>query len=92
MRSWLSGILQQPFWQKVMTLASGTFLAQAIGILSVLLIPRLYTDIELGIFAFFAACIAVMGVVINAGYDIAVMLPKTEEGALRLTNYSILFC
>jgi lipopolysaccharide exporter len=81
-------ILQSEFWRNVATLASGSLVAQAFGVVSILVLPRLYNDIEFGLFGFFVASIAVTVVLINGGYEHAIMLPNEEERAFRLVLLS----
>ena len=78
------------FWQHSLTLASGSLVAQALGILTVLVLPRLYPDTAFGIYGVFFASVVIMGVVINGGYELAVMLPEDDRAAWHLVHLSLL--
>lgn len=82
-------MLRSEFWQNVMTLVSGSLVAQLIGVVSIVVLPRLYPDTDFGIFGFFVAVVAVTVVIINGGYDHAVMLPEEETMARSLTGLSL---
>ncbi|GAB4415799.1 MAG: hypothetical protein OHK0039_24680 [Bacteroidia bacterium] len=72
-----------------MTLSSGSLLAQGLGLLSIFVLPRLYADADFGLFGIYYASLVVMAVVINGGYEQAVMLPATDAGARTLLRHSI---
>ena len=82
--------LNSEFWRNVATLASGSLIAQGFGVISILVLPRLYNDAEFGIFGFFVASIAITVVLINGGYEHAIMLPKEGKRAYSLVLMSFL--
>jgi O-antigen/teichoic acid export membrane protein len=77
------------FWRSVSTLISGNLIAQGISIASLPVLSRLYLPEEYGYFGFFVACVAVLVVVINGGYEAAIMLPKEAEKAHELVVLSL---
>lgn len=81
--------LQTAFWQQVMTLFSGSLIAQALLIAAVPVLSRLYEPGEFGIAAVFFATVIVFAVVINGGYETAIMLPEQQEDALNLVRISV---
>ena len=84
----LQKIRQSEFWRNVATLTSGSLVAQVFGVASILILPRLYNDVEFGLFGFFVASIAITVVLINGGYEHAIMLPKEDEKAFHLVLLS----
>ncbi|MEM7514150.1 MAG: oligosaccharide flippase family protein, partial [Bacteroidota bacterium] len=71
-------------WKHILTLVSGSGLAQVITLFSLPILTRLYQPEEFGILAVFLAALAVMTVAINGGYDMALMLPEKDEEARRI--------
>lgn len=80
------------FLKKVLTLLSGTILAQIASILLIPIISRLYLPAETGIAGNFISLILILSVGINGGYEIAIMLPKTGESAKKLAQVGLLIC
>jgi len=70
--------------RQVMTLVTGTGLAQLIPLAVSPLLTRLYTPQDFGVFALFASLVAVLAVLGSARYELAVMLPKDDADALAL--------
>ncbi|MEZ4825205.1 MAG: oligosaccharide flippase family protein [Bacteroidia bacterium] len=77
------------FGKSVATLVSGSLVAQILGIISILTLPRLYDDVHFGFFGFFVATVAIVVVVINGGYEHAIMLPDEEPVSRSLTALSL---
>jgi len=72
------------FGRNVLTLMSGTVVAQAIPIAITPILTRLYTPEEFGLFALFFSILAIFSVVANGRYESAVMLPKKDEEAINI--------
>ena len=70
--------------RQVMTLVTGTGLAQLIPLAVSPLLTRLYTPQDFGVFALFAGLVAVLAVLGSARYELALMLPKDDADALAL--------
>ncbi|MEO0473861.1 MAG: oligosaccharide flippase family protein, partial [Bacteroidota bacterium] len=78
------------FWRNVITLVSGNMLATGLNLAALPVLSRLYLPDEFGIFGVFVAVIAVAVVVVNGGLELAIMLPKDEAAAQRLTRFCLL--
>ncbi|MDX2282872.1 MAG: oligosaccharide flippase family protein [Bacteroidia bacterium] len=78
-----------PFWRQAGALIGGNAAAHLISGLSVLLLPRLFADADFGRYGWFSASLAVLAVVVNGGYDLAVMLPADAAAARRLVLLSL---
>lgn len=72
------------FSKNVLTLMTGTTIAQAIPIAVSPILTRLYTPEEFGIFALFVAIVSIFSTVINARYELAIMLPKSDKEAINI--------
>ena len=70
--------------RQVMTLVTGTGLAQLIPLAVSPLLTRLYTPQDFGVFALYASLLAVLAVLGSARYELALMLPKDDTDALAL--------
>lgn len=77
------------FGKSVTTLVSGSLVAQLMGVISIIVLPRLYDDNAFGLFGFFVATVAIIAVVINGGYEHAIMLPEEEPVSQKLTVLSL---
>ncbi|MFC3532474.1 lipopolysaccharide biosynthesis protein [Vogesella facilis] len=78
------------FARNVATLASGAALAQALPLLFAPLLTRLYTPADFGLLAVFVAWLSNLAVIATARFDMAVVLPKTDEEAARLMRLALL--
>ena len=72
------------FNKNVITLMTGTTIAQAIPIAISPILTRLYTPQDFGVFTFFLAITAIFGSISNARYELAIMLPKKDEDAINI--------
>ena len=72
------------FNKNILTLMTGTTLAQAIPIAISPILTRIYTPEDFGLYAIFVAIIAIFGSVVNGRYDQAIMLPKRDEDAINI--------
>jgi O-antigen/teichoic acid export membrane protein len=63
-------------------LISGTGLAQAIGLLALPILTRLYTPEDFGLFAVYTSILSLGTVIVCLRYELAVVLPKTSRAAL----------
>lgn len=77
------------FSMNVLKLATGTTIAQAIPIAISPILTRLYSPEDFGILSLFLSIVAIMGSIINAKYEIAIMLPKEDIEALGLVKLSV---
>jgi len=84
------GILQKSeFLKNVITLVSGSFIAQLIPFAAEPILSRIYTPAEFGVFELFSSIIMILGSVATARYEMAIVLPKLENKAVNLLGLSI---
>jgi len=77
-------ILKSEFSKNIITLLSGTVIAQAIPIAVMPILSRIYAPEDFGILAVFVSFTSVIGAIANARYEMAIVLPKEERDALAL--------
>lgn len=77
------------FLRNVLTLMTGTTLAQAIPIATMPLLTRLYTPEDFGVLALYMSLAGMISVIITARYEVAVMLPERDEDAASLVVLSV---
>ncbi|MCK5335612.1 MAG: translocase, partial [Gammaproteobacteria bacterium] len=68
--------------RNVLTLMTGTSIAQAIPIAISPLLTRIYTPNDFGVYALFISIATIFGSIANARYEMAIMLPHKDEDAL----------
>ena len=81
---------QGGFLKSVGILAGGTAFAQALGILVLPIITRLYTPEEFALFAVYTSILGILSVAVCLRFEIAIPLPEKDEDALSLFILAIL--
>ena len=76
--------LKSEFSRNVLTLMTGTTIAQAIPIAISPILTRIYSPKDFGIFALFIAIVSIFGTISSARYELAIMLPKKDEDAINI--------
>ncbi len=78
------------FSRNVLTLMTGTIIAQAIPIAITPILTRLYTPEDFGLLGLFVAVTAIFGSIANGRYELAIMLPEKDEDAINVAALGIL--
>jgi len=78
------------FTRNVLTLMTGTTIAQAIPIAISPILTRLYTPEDFGVFALFVSIVSILGSVAAGRYELAIMLPKKDEDAINIVALGII--
>jgi len=78
------------FSKNVLTLMTGTTIAQAIPIAISPILTRVYTPEDFGIFALYLAIVGFISIVITARYEMAIVLPKSDEEAINVLALALL--
>ena len=78
------------FSRNVLTLMTGTTIAQAIPIAISPILTRIYTPEDFGVFALYMAIASILSVVATGRYEMAIMLPKKDEDAVNIVALSII--
>lgn len=82
-------IPKSKYAKNVLTLMTGTGLAQAIPIAITPILTRIYSPEDFGIFALYVAIVAVLTIVVTGRYELAIMLPKKDEEAVNVLGLSV---
>ena len=77
------------FASNVVTIVTGTAIAQIIVILATPVITRLYGPEAFGLFALFSSIISILVTVGCLRYELAIMLPKSDEDAANVFGLCI---
>ena len=72
------------FSRNVLTLMTGTTIAQAIPIAISPILTRIYTPEDFGVFTLFIAITSIFGSIASGRYELAIMLPKKDEDAINI--------
>lgn len=83
---------QHSFVRHVSVLAGGTAMAQAIGVLALPLITRLYTPADFSVLAVYSSILTVAVGVACLRLDIAIPLPERDEDAANLLAVALVCC
>lgn len=81
---------QSAFAKNVITLMTGTSIAQAIPIAITPILSRLYTPEDFGVFAFYMAIASIFSVLVTGRYELAIILPEKDSDAINIVALSIL--
>lgn len=78
------------FSRNVLTLMTGTTIAQAIPIVITPILTRLYSPEDFGLLALFVAITMILGSIANGRYELAIMLPEDDEDAINIAALGLL--
>jgi len=71
-----------PFLRHVLTLVSGTVVAQAVVFIMTMVLARIFSTEDFGQFARYTSIVSIIVAVAALRYDMTIMLPKKEAWAL----------
>lgn len=75
--------------RNVITLMTGTGLAQAIPVAVSPILTRLYSPEDFGVFALYMAIVSIVSVLVTGRYELAILLPKDDQDALHVVALSM---
>ncbi|MGY5768005.1 oligosaccharide flippase family protein [Vibrio cincinnatiensis] len=81
---------QSGFARNVLTLMTGTTIAQAIPIIITPILTRIYSPEDFGVLALFVAITSILGVISNGRYELAIMLPVEDDNAINIAAVGLL--
>ena len=81
--------MKSEFSRNVFTLVSGTAIAQFISIAASLIISRLYTPDDFGVFTIFISIASLISLLLAGRYELAINLPKSDNEGLNVLGLSI---
>lgn len=78
------------FGRNVLTLMTGTTVAQAIPLAVAPILTRIYTPADFGMFSLYFAMASILAVIATGRYELAIMLPPEEDDAANVAVLSML--
>lgn len=72
---------RSPYARNVITLMTGTGLAQAIPVAISPILTRLYSPEDFGVFALYLATVSIVSVLVTGRYELAIFPPKRDRDA-----------
>lgn len=78
------------FTKNIITLITGTTIAQALPIIASPILTRIYDPSDFGVFALFIAITTILASITNARYELAVLLPKKNEDAVLIVSLGLI--
>lgn len=82
--------LKSAFIKGVLTLMSGTVIAQVIPTIISPILTRLYSPSDFGAFSLYMSIASVLVIIATGRYEMAILLPKNDSDALNLTKLVII--
>ena len=77
------------FARNVITLMTGTTIAQAVPLAIMPVLTRIYSPEDFGLFALYVAIVSVVSVAATGRYELSIMLPEEDEDARVLLQASV---
>lgn len=81
-------IWQNEFFKNVATLISGTSFAQFFSVLIYIVLSRIYSDEDFGVFGLYMNILNITIIFSTAKYELAILLPKSERESVNLLGLS----
>jgi O-antigen/teichoic acid export membrane protein len=81
-------IWKSEFFRNVATLISGTSLAQAFSVLIYIVLSRIYTEEDFGVFGLYMNILNITIIFATAKYELAILLPRSEKESFNLLGLS----
>lgn len=82
-------ILSSSFLKSIITLASGSIVAQLISILASPITTRIFSPEELGIYTLVMTAVSMFGPIINLRYDLSIVMEDNEDNVYSLIKLSL---
>ena len=81
-------IWKSEFFRNVATLISGTTFAQAFSVVIYIVLSRIYTEEDFGVFGLYMNILNITVIFSTAKYELAILLPKSEKDSVNLLGLS----
>lgn len=81
-------IWNSEFFRNVATLISGTTLAQAFSVLIYIVLSRIYSEEDFGVFGLYMNILNITVIFSTAKYELAILLPKSDKESVNLVGLS----
>ncbi len=84
----LKKFFKSEYRRNVMILMTGTTIANFLPIILTPILTRFFTPEDFGAFAFYFAIVSILSILVTAGYEFAIILPKKTNDAYQLVILS----
>lgn len=84
----IRNIWNSQFFRNVATLISGTSLAQVFSLVIYIILGRIYTEQDFGVFGLYMNILNITVIFSTAKYELAILLPKSDRDSLNLMALS----
>ena len=84
----IGNIWEKDFFKNVATLISGTTIAQAFSVIIYIVLSRIYTEEDFGVFGLYMNILNITIIFSTAKYELAILLPKSDRDAVNLLGLS----
>ena len=88
-KNYIKKLLGNEFYKNVLTLFSGSFIAQIIPFLVTPILTRLYPADAFGIYVLYSSNVAVPQIFATLQYELAIVLPKRNNEAINMLALSL---
>lgn len=82
-------MIDKQIFKDIFSIFSWSVVAQLVSMLAVLVLPRLYTPSDFGIFAIFSSTVVVLGIIIAFRLEYAIPLPDAKKESIKIYIYCI---
>ena len=90
-KKYISSIIESNYYRNAFTLISGSAVAQAVLLLMLPILTRLFTPDDFGLYASFLAVTGILSILASLRYELAILLPEKEVDGLRVFMLASLF-
>ncbi len=73
----------------ILTLMSGTVIAQAIPVAITPILSRIYTEADFGLLSVYVSLASIVAVIATGRYEMAILLPEEDEDAVNIAALSL---
>lgn len=84
-----NAFFKSEFNSNVLTLTTGTTIAQAISIVITPILTRIYSPTEFGIAAIYFSCLSVLALIATGRYELAITLPGNDKDAAHVVMFTL---
>jgi len=84
----IRNIWKSEFFKNVATLITGTSIAQAFSIIIYLVLSRIYTEEDFGVFGLYMNILNITIIFSTAKYELSILLPKSDRESVNLLGLS----
>lgn len=88
----LDFLLRSDYTKSIFKLTTGSVIAQGITFLFMLVLTRIYSPSDFGIFTLYISILSFIAIISTGKYDIAIVIAKNYTDAIALVKLSLIIC